>query len=146
MATAIGMVNKADYERWAKEVLTPEKYAEVVKQYGEAPGEYMSGVKNGEPALAFSCLRFGNVVLMPQPVAAAGDNEFQIYTGLCGSSPCLYCTLFVDTEGFSGGCFNHFGTAWQFGIYSRKTSGFVIRGLAGPINRDCSSFLLLHDR
>lgn len=31
----------------------PEKYAEVVKQYGEAPGEYMSGVKNGEPALAF---------------------------------------------------------------------------------------------
>ena len=48
-------INKADYERWAKEVLTPEKYAEVVKQYGEAPGEYMSGVKNGEPALAFSC-------------------------------------------------------------------------------------------
>lgn len=38
-------INKADYERWAKEVLTPEKYAEVVKQYGEAPGEYMSGAK-----------------------------------------------------------------------------------------------------
>lgn len=94
-------INKTDYERWAQEVLTPEKYAEVVKQYGEAPGEYMSGVKNGEPALAFSCLRL-KCSVMPQSVAAAEIMISDFTRGRSGSSPCLYCTLFVDSEGFSG--------------------------------------------
>lgn len=52
---------------WVQKVLTPEKYAEVVERYGEAPGSYMVGEQDGEPALAFACLHFGNVVLMPQP-------------------------------------------------------------------------------
>ena len=104
-------INKTDYERWAQEILTSEKYAEVVKQYGEAPGEYMSGVKNGEPALAFSCLRFGNVVLMPQPVAAAGDNEFQILHGAEVAPPHAYIAPYLWIQnGFRADALIHFGT------------------------------------
>ena len=36
-------IKKSDYEAWVQKVLTPEKYAEVVERYGEAPGSYMVG-------------------------------------------------------------------------------------------------------
>lgn len=112
MATAHpDWIRKSDYETWAKEVLTPEKYAEVVQRYGEAPGEYMNGVQEGEPALAFSCLHFGNVVLMPQPAAAAGDNEFQIVHGAKVAPPHAYIAPYLWIQkGFQADALIHFGT------------------------------------
>lgn len=35
-------INKDRYESWAKEVLLPEKYSEVEKRYGKAPGSLLS--------------------------------------------------------------------------------------------------------
>lgn len=112
MATAHpGWIRKSDYETWAKEVLTPEKYAEVVGQYGEAPGEYMSGEQGGEPALAFSCLHFGHVVLLPQPAAAAGENEFQIVHGAEVAPPHAYIAPYLWIQkGFQADALIHFGT------------------------------------
>ena len=112
MATAHPQwIQKSDYEIWAKEVLTPEKYAEVVQRYGEAPGEYMNGERNGEPALAFSCLQFGNVVLMPQPAAAAGEDEFRIVHGAEVAPPHAYIAPYLWIQkGFQADALIHFGT------------------------------------
>ena len=78
-----------------QKVLTPEKYAEVVERYGEAPGSYMVGEQDGEPALAFACLHFGNVVLMPQPPAASGDDEFKIVHGAKVAPPHAYMAPYL---------------------------------------------------
>ena len=48
--------------------------------YGEAPGRYMSTVREGEPCLAVARIDLGNVVLLPQPMAAVGDDAFASYT------------------------------------------------------------------
>lgn len=104
-------IRKSDYETWAGEILTPEKYAEVVERYGEAPGEYMNGEKDGEPALAFSCLHFGNVVLMPQPAAAVGEDEFRIVHGAEVAPPHAYIAPYLWIQkGFRADALIHFGT------------------------------------
>ena len=104
-------IRKSDYEKWAKEVLTPAKYAEVTKRYGEAPGEYMQGEIEGEPALAFSCLHFGNVVLMPQPAAAAGEDEFSIVHGAGIAPPHAYIAPYLWIQkSFCADALIHFGT------------------------------------
>ena len=104
-------IKKSDYEAWAREVLTPEKYAEVVERYGEAPGSYMVGEQDGELALAFACLHFGNVVLMPQPAAAAGDDEFKIVHGAKVAPPHAYMAPYLWIQnGFKADALIHFGT------------------------------------
>lgn len=104
-------IRKSDYETWAREILTAEKYAEMTERYGEAPGEYMNGEKNGEPALAFSCLHFGNVVLLPQPAAAAGDDEFRIVHGAEMAPPHAYVAPYLWIQkGFQADALIHFGT------------------------------------
>ncbi len=104
-------IKKSDYEAWVQKVLTPEKYAEVVERYGEAPGSYMVGEQDGEPALAFACLHFGNVVLMPQPPAASGDDEFKIVHGAKVAPPHAYMAPYLWIQnGFKADALIHFGT------------------------------------
>ena len=67
-------LSKTEYEKWAKEVLAPEKYAEVTARYGEAPGCLLA---HGD-SIAVACLRYGNVVLFPQPRPALGDDDFKL--------------------------------------------------------------------
>ena len=104
-------IRKSAYEAWAKEVLTPGKYAEVVEHYGEAPGEYMCREQEGEPALAVSCLSFGNVVLLPQPAAAAGEDEFGMVHGAGIAPPHAYIAPYLwIQQGFQADALIHFGT------------------------------------
>ncbi len=69
------LVSKEEYEEWIHKTLTPESYAEVVRQYGEAPGEYM-GIDG--KYIAVARVQYGNVVLMPQPMAATGEDAFAL--------------------------------------------------------------------
>ena len=68
------LVEKSEYESWVKQALPQGLYADVVKIYGEAPGNYMSTVENGKSYLAVARIDLGNVVLLPQPMAAVGDD------------------------------------------------------------------------
>ena len=67
-------LSRRQYEQWAAEVLAPEKYAEVVSHYGPFPGELLA---RGD-SLAVACLRFGNILLFPQPRPALGDDDFRL--------------------------------------------------------------------
>ena len=55
--------------------------------YGEAPGHYIGTVQEGEPCLAVTRIDLGNVVLLPQPMAAVGDDAFAIVHGAKGTPP-----------------------------------------------------------
>ena len=82
-----------------------------MERYGEAPGSYMVGEQDGEPALAFACLHFGNVVLMPQPPAASGDDEFKIVHGAKVAPPHAYMAPYLWIQnGFKADALIHFGT------------------------------------
>ena len=102
------LIDKADYEQWSEQTLSLENYAAVIRQYGEAPGEYM-GVEG--KYLAVARVQYGNVVLLPQPMAAAGDDAFQIVHGAKVPPPHNYLASYLWVQhGFKADALIHFGT------------------------------------
>lgn len=105
------LIKKDTYEAWVEASLTESSYEAVTEIYGEAPGSYMNVEKNGEEYLAVSRIDLGNVVLLPQPVAGLGDDEFAIAHGAKMPPPHTYIAsyLWVENE-FNADILIHFGT------------------------------------
>ena len=100
-------ISRQQYELWAKEALPKEKYQEVVDRYGEAPGELLA---KGD-SLAIACLRFGNVLLFPQPRPALGDDDFKLVHGVEVAPPHSYLAPYLYIQkGFRADALIHFGT------------------------------------
>lgn len=105
------LVEKSEYESWVRQALPEALYADVVKIYGDAPGAYMSTVKEGKPCLAVARIELGNVVLLPQPMAAVGDDAFAIVHGAKTAPPHPYIGAYLWAQyGFGADAMIHFGT------------------------------------
>lgn len=102
------LITREQYESWVKASLRPEKYAEVVAANGEFPGRYMT---TPDGRLGVARLQFGNVVLMPQNAAGAGDNSFQVVHGTNMAPPHTYIASYLWMQhGFKADALIHFGT------------------------------------
>ena len=102
------LITKEQYESWVQKALRPEKYAEVVAANGDFPGHYMS---TSDGKLGVARLQFGNVVVMPQNAAGAGDNAFQIVHGTHAAPPHTYIASYLWMQyGFKADALIHFGT------------------------------------
>ena len=105
------LIDKNTYESWAKKTLTQEKYEEVTSIYGDAPGNYMSKNINGNSYLAISRIQFGNIVLLPQPMAGLGEDSFAIIHGAKSAPPHTYIGSYLWVQnGFRADALIHFGT------------------------------------
>ncbi|MBP5366477.1 MAG: cobaltochelatase subunit CobN [Bacteroidales bacterium] len=102
------LIDKEQYTSWVKKSLTDEAYNEVVSQFGEFPGEYMS---TADGRLGVARLQFGNVVLMPQPLAGKGDNAFAIVHGTDAAPSHVFIAPYLWARyGFGADVLVHFGT------------------------------------
>lgn len=105
------LIPALEYESWCHEILPSELYNEVEKKYGKAPGSYMSVYKNDEDYIAIARVKFGNVVLLPQPLPGLGKNEFQLIHGAKVAPPHAYIApYFWIQRGFKADAIFHFGT------------------------------------
>ena len=101
-------VTEPEYTSWVKQALRPEKYAEIVATFGEFPGDYMV---TDDGRLGVSRIQFGNVVIMPQPAAGGGTNEFQMVHGTDAAPPHSYVAAYLWMQyGFKADALIHFGT------------------------------------
>lgn len=102
----------SQYEKWAKEIIAPEKYKEVTDRYGEAPGDLLVKINtDGESRIAVACLQYGNVLLFPQPRPALGDDDFKLVHGMPVAPPHSYLAPYLYMqEGFKADALIHFGT------------------------------------
>ncbi|MDR3118056.1 MAG: cobaltochelatase subunit CobN [Mediterranea sp.] len=105
-------ITRTQYEEWAHEVLAPHKYQEVIDRYGEAPGELLVGTgETGEKQIAIACIRFGNVLLYPQPRPALEDDDFKLVHGMPVAPPHSYLAPYLYMQkGFKADALIHFGT------------------------------------
>jgi cobaltochelatase CobN len=88
-------------------VILPEKYKEVTDRYGDAPGNLLAT----EDSIAIACLRFGNVLLFPQPRPALGDDDFKLVHGMPVAPPHSYLAPYLYMQkGFKADVLIHFGT------------------------------------
>lgn len=100
-----------EYEEWVAKTMKPDMYQQVTDLYGDAPGQYMSVSKDDEDYLAVARLDFGNVVLLPQPMAGLGDDSFAIIHGADSPPSHTYIAPYLWIRyGFKADAMIHFGT------------------------------------
>lgn len=100
-------VDAPTFARWAQEALPQRLREEVETLNGEFPGPYMS--RDGRLALAR--IELGNVVLLPQPAAGGGQNDFQMVHGTHAAPPYNYIAAYLYARyGFEADAMIHFGT------------------------------------
>ena len=100
-------VDAPTFARWAQDALPQRLREEVEALNGEYPGPYMS--RDGRLALAR--IELGNVVLLPQPAAGGGQNDFQMVHGTHAAPPYNYIAAYLYARyGFGADAMIHFGT------------------------------------
>lgn len=105
------LVEKSTYESWSKQALPATLREDVAKSYGEAPGTYMSTEKDGKSYLAVARIQLGNIALLPQPMAAIGDDAFAIVHGAKTAPPHSYIGAYLWSQfAFQADAMIHFGT------------------------------------
>lgn len=102
------LISAEEYSQWTAKSVRPTMMADVVALDGEFPGSYIS-TDNGE--LALPRVDLGNVVLLPQLAAGAGDDDFAIVHGTDAAPPHAYIASYLWAQyGFGADVMIHFGT------------------------------------
>ena len=110
-------VDAPTYAEWSTKALPQRLCDEVAALNGEFPGPYMS--RDGRLALARIVL--GNVVLLPQPAAGGGQNDFQMVHGTHAAPPYNYIAAYLYARyGFGADAMIHFGTHGSLEFTPRK--------------------------
>ena len=128
------LISAEEYGKWTTAAIRPERMAEVTALNGEFPGSYISTEK-GE--LALPRVELGNVVLLPQLAAGAGDDDFAIVHGTDAAPPHAYVASYLWARyGFGADVMVHFGTHGSLEFTPRKqvalSSGDWADALVGP--------------
>ena len=104
------LVTRAEYDRWTAASLRKDKREAVDKVFGAFPGDH-NLLKTSDGRLAFPRLQYGNVVLLPQPIAGEGKDEFKIVHGTDQVPPHSYIAPYLWIQyGFKADALIHFGT------------------------------------
>lgn len=110
-------VDSGTYSEWVTKALPPRLYEEVTALNGEFPGPYMS---DGE-RMAVARVKLGNVVLLPQPAAGGGENDFAMVHGTGSAPPHNYIAAYLYARyGFGADVLMHFGTHGSLEFTPRK--------------------------
>lgn len=128
------MLGNDEYLKWAAKDLLPEKFKEVTDRYGQAPGRQMV---SGD-SIALNLLRYGNIVLFPQPRPALGDDDFKMRHGAEVAPPHNYIATYLWLrEAFDMDALLHFGTHGNLEFTPGKNAGLSqadwAEVLVGPV-------------
>lgn len=97
--------------QWIGSDLDPELQQQLKQDYGDAPGVYMTHEENGVPHLIVSRLQYGNVAILPQPMAGIGSDSFAIAHGAKMPPPYPYVGAYLwARHRFEADAMIHFGT------------------------------------
>lgn len=112
------LISAQKYAEWTAAAIRPERMAEVKALDGEFPGSYIS---TGQGELALPRVDLGNVVLLPQLAAGAGDDDFAIVHGTDAAPPHAYIASYLWARyDFGADVMIHFGTHGSLEFTPRK--------------------------
>lgn len=112
------VIRKADYDKWCASAFSSDMRQEIDGVDGAFPGH---GLKTPEGDLALARLKFGNVVLIPQPAAGLGDDDFKIVHGTDAAPPHNYVAAYLwARNGFDADAMIHFGAHGSLEFTPRK--------------------------
>ena len=101
-------ITPAEYSSWVKKSMPDDLYSTVVERYGDFPGKMFRTKENN---MAIGCIRFGNVILMPQSLPGEGADENKLIHGVKTSPPHTYIATYLYLRhGFKADALMHVGT------------------------------------
>ncbi len=105
-------VGAAEYLRWCREHLAEGLCRRVDERHGAELGNFMVGrLPDGEKRIAVARVRFGNVALMPQPLAGFGADNFSMVHGTEEAPPHSYVAAYLWMRlAFGADAVIHYGT------------------------------------
>lgn len=116
---AVGM-----YESWRRQSLPAELNQAVDATFGPPPGNWMVARDGDSAALVVPRLRFGKVVLLPQPLPAPTGDESRAIHGLRQPPAHPYVATYLWLRhGFEADVLVHFGTHGSLEFTPRKQVG-----------------------
>lgn len=111
------IVSLEDYDRWCRESLSAGMREDIDNVDGKFPGHGLAT----PDGIAVARLQFGNVVLIPQPAAGLGDDDFQIVHGTDAAPPHDYVAAYLwARHGFGADALVHFGAHGSLEFTPRK--------------------------
>ena len=137
------LIEKSDYESWAKQSMPAASYEEVITQYGDAPGSYMAVNKNDKQYVAVAAIQLENITLLPQPMAGLGRDAFEVVHGAKMPPPHSYIAPICGHNPVSKPCNGAFGTH-AVGVYTAEASGSQQLRLERYTCRQRAALLLLY--
>jgi len=103
------LVDKEEYDEWCAKTLRPDKAQAVDEQFGAFPGDH-NLMETADGRLAFARIQYGNVVLVPQPLAGEGKDVFKITHGTGIVPPHSYIAPYLWMQhAFKADALIHFG-------------------------------------
>lgn len=112
------LISAEEYAEWTAKSVRPDLMKDVVALDGEFPGSYIS-TEDGR--LALPRVELGNVVLLPQLAAGAGDDDFAIVHGTDAAPPHAYIASYLWVQhDFNADVMIHFGTHGSLEFTPRK--------------------------
>ena len=130
-------ISSSQYEEWASQTLTFEKYKEITDRYGAAPGSLLSR----NDSLAIACITYGNIILFPQPRPAIGDDDFKLVHGADVAPPHSYVAPYLfANKGFGADAIIHFGTHGNLEFTPGKNVGLSENDWADALLADLPHF------
>ena len=118
-----------------------------MQKNGSAPYSYMGVDKGNKHYLVISRVKFGNVVILPQPPASvSSDDQFKVTHGAKEIPPHAYIGSYLWTQnGFKADAMIHFGTHGSLEIYPHQASCLKMVMIGENIMHwCCTTFLLLY--
>ena len=101
-------ITPEEYLRWVKKSMPSDLYRTVVERFGDFPGRMF---RTREGNMAIGCIRFGNVILMPQSLPGEGADENKLIHGVKSSPPHTYIATYLYLRhGFKADALMHVGT------------------------------------
>ena len=104
-------VSAAQLNGWCGKQIVQALCDQVARQFGAAPGAYLSDGNGDEGRVAVARVPLGHVVLLPQPLPGIGEDTFKLVHGTQLAPPWPYVASYLWTrEVFGADAVMHFGT------------------------------------
>ncbi len=112
------IISREEYDRWCSCAFSTDMRSQIDAPDGQFPGH---GLHDDSGRLALARLQFGNVVLIPQPAAGWGDDDFSIVHGTDAAPPHNYAAAYLWARyGFGADALLHFGAHGSLEFTPRK--------------------------
>ncbi len=121
------LVSASRFKRWLEDKLDLAQRAALEEHFGPAPGKLMVVKRNGEPQIMLPLMRFGNVIIGPQPERGSKQDRALLHSRKVPPPYNYLAFYWWLEEEFAADAIGHFGTHGSLELLPGKEAGLTGR-------------------